>query len=335
MSEKKTTTKSEEIKEEVKAKEEVKVKEEEKAFFGKPVKKGDLIKLDLMGKTVPTTIDKKSVVFQASNLEDAKQLINFDPQKAQLYTPELVLVGEKGFVLDKIAEELENGKIKYGEEVLIKMEPKDAFGDRDIKKIEKMSFKKFIKSQNEKPRLGMDYHDEKGNRHGTVVYADQGRIRVDFNHPLAGRPVEYKIKAVDKIEDFNEKVMAFLERSMQGIVADQFKIDFDKKESILSIEVPQFFAFQQQIGYAEFRASYELQQYMEIETVNFIHSFKKPKAPETPDVDSVEKIEKAEILPKDEDKPKKKATEKKTTKKSTKKSSKKTTKKSTKKSSTK
>lgn len=254
---------------------EVKV-EEKKPYYGEEIKKGDLIKLDMMGSTVPTAIESKSIVFQASNLEDAKKMASYDPKKPHLYTPELVLVGEKGFVLDKIDEELQ--KMKYGEEKTIILEPKDAFGDRDPTKIEKMAPHKFIKVMNSAPKLGAEYHDEKG-RHGTVISMDQGRIRVDFNHPLAGRKVQYKVKAIERIEKIEDKVLAFLGRRMQGTLPELFKVDYKEAEKVIDITVPEYFAFQQNIGYAEFGSAYDLQNYMKVETVNFIHQFKKRPEP--------------------------------------------------------
>lgn len=250
--------------------------EEKKPYYGEDIKKGDLIKLDMMGSTVPNAIESKSIVFQASNLEDAKKMASYDPKKPHLYTPELVLVGEKGFVLDKIDAELQ--KMKYGEEKIVVLEPKDAFGDRDPSKIEKMAPHKFIKVMNTPPKLGAEYHDEKG-RHGTVISMDQGRIRVDFNHPLAGRKVQYKLKALERIDKFEDKVLAYLGRRMQGTLPDLFKIDYKEAEKTIDITVPEYFAFQQNIGYAEFGSAYDLQNYLKVDIVNFIHQFKKRPEP--------------------------------------------------------
>ncbi|MCP4763118.1 MAG: hypothetical protein GY870_15180, partial [archaeon] len=303
--------------------------EEKKEYFGKPIKKGDLIKLDKVGSTTPTAIDNKSIIFEATNLEDAKKMHSFDPEKAGMYTPELVLVGEKGFLLEKLDEELQN--MKYGEEKVISLEPKDGFGERDFKNIEKMSFKKFISVMKKKPQVGMEFYDEKTRKQGYVISAEQGRIRIDFNHPLAGKPVQYKLKAMERIEKFEDKVLAFVGRRMQGAVADLFKIDYKEDDQTLNIEVPQYYAMQQGLGMAEFSLSYELQMYLKVGDVNFIHSFKKQPDPEEQNKKLIE--EAAEQVA--EEKKKETKTEEesgeKTKKKPAKKSSKKTSKKTSKK----
>jgi FKBP-type peptidyl-prolyl cis-trans isomerase 2 len=308
-------------------------KEKVNDYMGKPLKEGDFIKLDKVGRTIPTALDSRVIVFEATNLEDAKKMPNFDIKNAPLYQPELVLVGAEGFLQENLSKELET--MKYGEEKWIRLEPADAFGVKDIKKIERMSFKKFLSVKKERPRLGMDFHDEKANRHGQVIYADQGRVRIDYNHPLAGRPIEYKLKPLERIDGFEEKVFAFLGRYMANVVPDLFKLDYKKKDKVLNIEVPQFFAFQQNLGMAELRSSNDLQKHLELETVNFIHSYKKP--PATPENLEKEVEKAAEEITEEKSKEKKVKTKKtsskkKTTKKSTKKSSKKkSTKKTTKK----
>jgi len=250
-----------------------KVEEQPKpSYFGEPIKKGDLIKLEMVGSTVPTITEKKSIVFQATNIEDARKMPNFDPKKANLYTPELVLVGEKGFVLDKINEELLN--MKYGEEKTIILEPKDAFGERDSSKIEKIGYNKYKKIMNEEPRIGSEFHDEKG-RHGTVIFVDQGRVRIDFNHPLAGRKVQYKVKAIARIDKLQEKIKEFIMRRIPNSVSDLFEININDKDNEVNIKMPEYLALQQNLGYIEFSIAYELQNYLKLGTINFIHSFKK------------------------------------------------------------
>jgi FKBP-type peptidyl-prolyl cis-trans isomerase 2 len=251
-------------------------KEEKKEYFGKPIQKGDLIKLDKLGRTKPSGIEKNAITFEVSNLEDAKKLPNFDPEKAGMYTPDLVVVGEKGFVLDKIDEELL--KMNYGEERWVILEAKDGFGERKIENIERMSFKKFESIAKEKPKPGLDFRDEKG-RTGHVISVDQGRIRVDFNHPLAGRAVEYRLKAIERIEKLEDKVKAFMGRRMPNSVPGLFKIDIDQAKMNVNIEIPSYLAMQQNMGYAEFGVSYELQTHLGMNDVNFIHAFKKQELP--------------------------------------------------------
>ncbi len=127
-------------------------KEEKKDYFGKPIQRGDLIKPDKLGRTKPSGVEKNAITFESSNLDDTKKLPDFNTEKAEMYTPDLVIVGEKGFVLDKIDEEVL--KMNYGEERWFTLEAKDGFGERKIENIERMSFKKFESMAKEKPKPG-------------------------------------------------------------------------------------------------------------------------------------------------------------------------------------
>ncbi|MHA1612960.1 MAG: hypothetical protein ACTSYU_12960, partial [Promethearchaeota archaeon] len=249
------------------------------------VKKGDWVFVDIMGKTIEEE-EKNNIVFQASNPEDAKLLPNYDDKKADQYVNELAIIGEKGFLMDNIDEAISDGKLKFFEEKVIKLEPVDAFGIREGKKIEKVNAKQFIKDMDgEKPYPGATYRDKKG-RSGTVLRANQGRLIVDFNHPLAGKKVEYKVIVTDKIEGFENQVKTLLVRRLGGMqsLKDEFILTTDKSTQTLEIEIPQMLMFQlaQQQGgiYFKMGVSMDIQEHFkEIEIVKFCEVFKRTPSP--------------------------------------------------------
>ncbi len=271
-----------------KAKDDAKVEaEKKKKLKTRKVKENDMVMVDVLGKTIeedPT----KNIIFQASNPVDAQMLPNFDPKKIDQYVPDLAIIGKPGFLTDSVDNIIKEG-IKFFEEKTIQLEPIDAFGERVGNKIEKVSAKQFKKDMNnEEPRAGATYKDKKG-RTGTVLRAAQGRLLVDFNHPLAGRKIEYKIKVVDLVDGFDNQVKALLGRRMPGLdtILKEFKIKHDKKESVLEIELPQMFVFQiaQQQGglYFKMGASMDIQEHLGVETVKFVEVYAKPPTPEVHD----------------------------------------------------
>ena len=286
--EKKDTAKVDvETEADVKAKEDAKVvAEKKKKLKTKKVSEGDMVLVDILGKTIEED-PKKNIIFQASNPEDAQMLPNYDPKKIDQYVPDLAIIGKQGFIDDKVNEMITSG-IKFFEEKIVQLDPIDAFGERVGNKIEKVSAKQFKKDMNEEPRAGATYKDKKG-RTGTVLRAAQGRLLVDFNHPLAGRKIEYKIKVVDLIDGFDNQVKALLGRRMPGLdtILNEFKIKHDKKESVLEIELPQMFVFQiaQQQGglYFKMGASMDIQEHLGVETVKFVEVYAKPPTPEVHD----------------------------------------------------
>ncbi len=268
----------------VKAKEQAKKEaERKKKLETKKVKIGDMVSVDILGKTIEED-PKRNIVFQASNAVDAQMLSNFDPKKVDQYVPDLAIIGKQGFIDDKVNEVITSG-IKFFEEKIVQLEPADAFGEREGSKIEKVSAKQFKKDMSEEPRAGVSYKDKKG-RTGTVLRAAQGRLLVDFNHPLAGRKIEYKIKVVDLIDGFDNKVRGLMGRRMPGLdtILKEFKIKHIKSEGVLEIELPQMFVYQiaQQQGglYFKMGASMDIQEHLGVETVKFVEVYAKPPAPE-------------------------------------------------------
>ena len=169
----------------------------------------------------------------------------------------------------------------------------------------------------------MEFHDQKTNRRGTVIFVDQGRIRVDFNHPLAGRKVEYRLKPLERIDKFEDKVFAFVSRRVPGVEQERFNIDFNKSDNTLNIHTPDLFGLQQGVGMQEFYISYDLQNNLDVGTVNFIHSYKKPPTPEPHDHDHDHDHDHGVELGKDEETAKEIAKPSKNKKKSTAKTKKK------------
>ncbi|UYP47406.1 hypothetical protein NEF87_003691 [Candidatus Lokiarchaeum ossiferum] len=248
------------------------------------VAEGDMVFVDVLGKTLEED-EANNMVFQASNVEDAKLLPNYDPKNDARYINDLAIVGKKGFVEDKIDEILKSG-IKFFEEKTVDLEPVDAFGEREGKKIEKVSQKQFMKDMNnEKPYPGAQYKDKKG-RSGVVLRAAQGRLLVDFNHPLAGKKIQYRVKVTDKVEGFEGQASALLGRRLGGMqsMGEMFKFDHDAESKTLEVEIPQMLMFQlaQQQGgiYFKMGASMDLQEHLpDVDTVKFVEVFAKTPAP--------------------------------------------------------
>ncbi|MHA1745866.1 MAG: hypothetical protein ACTSWW_07690, partial [Promethearchaeota archaeon] len=160
------------------------------------------------------------------------------------------------------------------------------------KKIEKLSQKQYMKDmKGERPYPGANYSDKKG-RNGTVIRAAQGRLLVDFNHPLAGRKVQYTIKVTDKIEGFDGRCHALLARRLGGMqsLGEMFELNHIKKDRILEIEIPQMLMFQlsQQQGggiYFKMGVAMDLQEHADVDTVKFIEKFEKTPSPVPADHD--------------------------------------------------
>jgi FKBP-type peptidyl-prolyl cis-trans isomerase 2 len=99
-------------------------------------------------------------------------------------------------------------EMNVSEKRTVEIEPKDGFGERDqtlIRLVRESEFKK----HNQNPYPGMVI-DADGMR-GRVLSAASGRVKIDFNHPLAGRILVYELEIKQKIEDPKEKIRAIIE----------------------------------------------------------------------------------------------------------------------------
>jgi peptidylprolyl isomerase len=282
---------SEEVIDEKEIEKEIKKLEEKKhKLKGKEVEEGDFILVKLTART------QKGTIFRVSSEEDAKKAGIFDEQKSKqgYYTPEFVIVGKPGFLNEGLTEVIK--EMNYFEKKSVRIPPTKAFGKRDPQKIERIGIAKFRKmNEGKNPEIGKEFTKQSQGQvqRGTVTNVVQGRVIVDYNHPLAGQNVDYNLEIIDKIEDFNEKIEYFM--ISKGIPQDNikdFQISYIPKSKTLEITIPKMFLFQN-LTYLKFGIAMDLQTHMpeEIGDVKFIEVFEKIPLPETPSESVMKKVE--------------------------------------------
>jgi hypothetical protein len=69
-------------------------------------------------------------------------------------------------------------------------------------------------------------------RVGRVLAVSGGRIIVDFNNPIAGKEVVYKVKVLRKINDLHDKAKALI----KFLFREDLKFEIKDKKIILEIE---------------------------------------------------------------------------------------------------
>ena len=262
---------SEEVEKAKKEEEEAKKLEEKKTkLAGKKVEEGDFVLLKMTART------QKGKVFRVSSEEDAKKAGMYEEEKAQqgYYTPEFVIIGKPGFLNEGLTETLKD--MNYFQKKSVKIPPTKAFGKRDPQKIERIGIAKFRKLNDGKnPEYGQDFTNKKGQR-GVVSNILQGKVIIDYNHPLAGQSIDYNLEIVDKIESFNEKIEYFMiSKGIPNDNASEFIVNH-LEDKTLEITIPKMFLFQN-LTYIKFGLAMDLQTHMgdEIEDVKFIEIYEK------------------------------------------------------------
>lgn len=162
------------------------------------MEKGDFIKIEYEGRLVTT-----GNVFDTTSEALAKsENIHEEHRK---YGPMLVVVGE-GMVLPGVEKRLL--EMKLNEEKEFNLKPEEAFGRRNPMLIQIVSMATFLKEKiNPVPGLYVTIN----NRRARIQSVSGGRVRVDFNHPLAGKELNYKVKIVKTITVLKEKIDAVFE----------------------------------------------------------------------------------------------------------------------------
>ncbi|MHC1588757.1 MAG: FKBP-type peptidyl-prolyl cis-trans isomerase [Methermicoccaceae archaeon] len=116
------------------------------------------------------------------------------------YGPDVVIVGA-GHVIKGLEEDMVGRDEGYEGEVVVS--PEKGFGERNPEMVKVYSITKF-----ENPKEGMRVSID-GNT-GTITRIVGRRVRVDFNHPLAGKTLHYTYRIEGKVEDDVEKVRGLI-----------------------------------------------------------------------------------------------------------------------------
>ncbi|MFH0836423.1 MAG: peptidylprolyl isomerase [Candidatus Micrarchaeota archaeon] len=158
------------------------------------VKDGSFVKLEYTGKT------KEGLVFDTTSEADAKKSgVN---TRNTAFGPVLIVAG-KHHVLKGLDEALLNAQI--GKQQTINLPAEKAFGKRNPELVRVVPESVF-RAQGITPVAGLVV--ELDGRRARIQSASGGRVRVDFNHELAGQDVEYSFKVLEELTEANEILSA-------------------------------------------------------------------------------------------------------------------------------
>ena len=145
------------------------------------------------------------------------------------YKPLPVLLGE-GTLIKGMETALTS--MKVGEEKTIKIKPAEAYGERNENMIKLVPLKVF-QQQKIAPTPGMVFSLD-GSR-ARVLSVSSGRVRLDFNHELAGKELEFWIK-IDSKAKTEKEIIDFL-TDITFPMIDGIKVE--KKEKEVHVTLPE------------------------------------------------------------------------------------------------
>lgn len=236
------------------------------------VTKGDVIRLEY-----DAWIEDTEEMFDTTSEEKAKENDIFNENAS--YAPISVLVGA-GRIFEGLDDALDGAEVGTEQEIVIP--PEKAAGQRDPKLVELHPLREFHR-QDIDPRIGMEVNIK--NRVGTIVAVTAGRVRVDFNRPLAGSTLKYKFTVVEKLESDEDKVKGILEMDYGTSEGFDVQIEGDA----YTIVMPDVCKYDQKWMMAKYRVVADLREAFGNVEVRFVESY--PKKEEEVEVPTEEKAE--------------------------------------------
>lgn len=213
------------------------------------MKKGDFVRVNYVGRL------ESGEIFDLTDEAMAKKE-GVHNQNVK-YKPIPIIIGEK-FLIKGLEDSVI--KMKVGEKINVEIKPQDGFGERNANLV-KIIPRKVFKNERVDPKPGMivDFAGTKGR----IQSVDAGRIRVDFNNPLAGKILKYDLELVEFIEGTENKIKSIFE--FFGIDKLEMKIEGDEVTIEMILPEP----IKKKIS------SLILDNISEVKKVNFVETFKK------------------------------------------------------------
>jgi FKBP-type peptidyl-prolyl cis-trans isomerase SlyD len=143
----------------------------------------------------------------------------------QTFEPRVIVLGE-GHIFPPVEEDIK-GK-EPGEEGSVVVPAEEAFGEKDPDEVRTVSADK-IPEDDRYPGA----HVQVDGEHGHVEAIIGGRARVDFNHMLAGRDIEYEYEILDEVDDRLEKAQGLVNAFLDLDLEMWFETDEVEEETLV------------------------------------------------------------------------------------------------------
>ncbi|MDK2974697.1 MAG: FKBP-type peptidyl-prolyl cis-trans isomerase SlyD [Methanofollis sp.] len=221
------------------------------------INEGDIIRLNYTGQV-------EGQIFDTTIEADAEETGIKSQQKD--YGAIVVRVGSN-HVIPGLDEALVGKEI--GEQYEVEVPAEKGFGPHDMKLVESVNTNQF----REKPKVGMRI--QSGERDGVVINVIGKKAVVDFNHPFAGKTLNYTFTVEGMVEGIEEKAQGFI-KLFSGHIMD---VSF-AEEGTLTLNLPAGITYDRRWVMARGIVVHQIFEYIpEVQEIVFIETFKRPEMP--------------------------------------------------------
>lgn len=155
-----------------------------------------------------------------------------------------------------------------GDEGEVNVPPEKGAGARDAKLVALKPLREFLKKDIE-PEIGLAVVVD--GKKGYISAITAGRVRVDFNSPLAGKMLQYKFKVNKKAENLEDKVRGLIE--MDYGLSEQFKVSLHDSEA--EIVIPDVCKTDERWFIVKFRVVADLREVEGLRKIRFVEDYEK------------------------------------------------------------
>lgn len=196
------------------------------------------------------------MVFDTTDEEVAKEQGIYDENTR--YDSFVIIVG-KGHVVEGLDEDIVEKEVGY--HGTVEIPPEKGYGEHKTELVKTYPTSKFT----ETPVKGMRAVVE--GQEGLVVMTIGRRVRIDFNSPMAGKPLIFEYVIEEKIDDDLDKIKSLLQ--------SYFRMDFDAElvDDVAMIEPPSDLRLNQNWLLVKSRIAHELLGSMELDSVKFVETY--------------------------------------------------------------
>lgn len=195
-------------------------------------------------------------VFDTTDEETAKESDIHDENTR--YEPFIIVVGAK-----HVAEGLDEDLIgkDAGYHGTVEVPPTKGYGEREPELVTTHSIAGFKEKPVKGARVRIDGRD------GVVTMTIGRKVRVDFNHPMAGKTLIFDYSIEEILDDDLTKIKALLR--------SYFVVDFDVEidDDSALIESPRSLLFNQRWLVMKERLAQELLQSLDIDSIKFVETY--------------------------------------------------------------
>jgi FKBP-type peptidyl-prolyl cis-trans isomerase 2 len=161
-------------------------------------------------------------------------------------------------------------KAQAGKQQTVKIAPEHAFGNRNPELV-RIIPESVFKEQKIQPVAGLIVNLD--GRLARIQSASGGRVRVDFNHELAGQDVEYSFKIVEELTE-PHKILVALATDTMGLPAETVSF----KDGVCTVKVGPKTAKTAEFVVRKMRFIQMALQYIpELKKIDFTEEYEKPK----------------------------------------------------------